>query len=90
MKTVFLKSVWSRRALCHHIHLNLALCAVERLGDWSWSSAAWLFNAKERQAWFSPVAALEHAGELKDTPADSRKYGEYLLWLRTMNPRARS
>ena len=76
-------------ALCHYIHLNpvrAGLCPAENLDGWPWSSMAWLMDPVERQAWFDPMAALDHAGGLKDTPAGRRKYGEYLAWLMEDEP----
>jgi REP element-mobilizing transposase RayT len=75
--------------LCHYIHLNPVrahVCAVERLGEWGWSSVAWLMDPKLRRPWFDPRAALGHAGGLADTPAGRRKYLEYLGWLAEDEP----
>ena len=70
--------------LCHYIHLNAVragMTTVERLHEWAWSSLRWLANPQERASWFRPMACLEHAGGLADTPSGRRKYGEYLAWL---------
>lgn len=70
--------------LCHYIHLNpvrAKLCPVSKLGEWEWTSLRWVLQPKLRPAWFSPQAALEHAGGLADTPAGRRSYAEYLAWL---------
>ncbi len=76
-------------ALCHYIHLNpvrAGVCPVEKLAEWPWTSAGWLFNPKQRAKWFDATAALDHAGGLRDTAAGHRKYGEYLAWLATDEP----
>lgn len=70
--------------LCHYIHLNpvrAKLCAVADLADWAWSSFYWLKQPKLRAGWYTPVAALEHAGGLTDTPKDRAKYQDYLAWI---------
>ncbi len=71
-------------ALCHYIHLNpvrAKLRTLAQLADWPWSSLHWLHQPRNRAPWFSPHAALAHAGSLADTPAGRRKYAEYLAWL---------
>ena len=70
--------------LGHSIHLNpvrTGITTVERLGDGPWSSLRWLLRPKERATWFRPMACLQHAGGLADTPAGRQKYAEYLAWL---------
>ena len=70
--------------LCHYIHLNAVranLRPVEQLSAWPWSSFAWLMNPRVRPEWYDPTAALEHAGDLKDTAAGRRKYQDYVAWL---------
>ena len=76
-------------ALCHYIHLNplrARLCAAGDLARWEWSSASWLLRPKVRPKWYRPEAALEHAGQLSDTPAGRRKYIDYLGWLAEDEP----
>jgi putative transposase len=71
-------------AVCHYIHLNPVRAKVRtmaNLAEWPWTSMAWLMTSRERRAWFSPEALLAHAGGLKDTPTDRRRYLEYLGWL---------
>lgn len=71
-------------ALCHYIHLNpvrAGIVAVEALENWPWSSFRWMQRARERTAWFTPVATLESVGTLADTPAGRRSYRDYLAWL---------
>lgn len=75
--------------LCHYLHLNpvrAKLRPVAQLPDWPWSSLHWLMNPHLRPSWYSPDAALDHAGGLKDTPAGRAKYGEYLTWLAEDEP----
>ncbi len=71
-------------AVCHYIHLNPVRAKVRtmaNLAEWPWTSVAWLANPRARRGWFSAGACLAHAGGLKDTPADRRRYLEYLGWL---------
>ena len=56
------------------------------LSEWRWSSLHWLTHPKIRQSWYSPEAALNHAGELSDTPGGRRKYVKYLDWLQEDQP----
>ena len=70
--------------LCHYIHLNAVrakICSIAQLSEWPWSSLSWLMQPKLRRSWYSPQAALAHAGGLADTPKGRGKYGEYLDWL---------
>jgi len=70
--------------LCHYINLNpirARVCRGDDLPSWPWSSLPWMLNRKLRPQWFSPVAALDHAGGLPDTPRGHRLYLEYLKWL---------
>ncbi len=67
--------------LCHYIHLNpvrAQLCPVAELAAWEWSSYRWLSQPKQRADWYTPEAALAHAGELADTPKGRAKY---LTWV---------
>jgi putative transposase len=71
-------------AVAHYIHLNpvrARLLPIERLGEFADSSYAALLNPKTRPNWICVNAFLDAAGELADTPAGRRKYGEYLAWL---------
>jgi|NGEPerStandDraft_6_1074524.scaffolds.fasta_scaffold16900_4 REP element-mobilizing transposase RayT len=70
-------------AVCHYIHLNpvrAGIVGIQGLAKWPWTSVAMLVSGR-RPAWFSPAAALEHAGGLKDTPAGRTRYLAYLDWL---------
>jgi REP element-mobilizing transposase RayT len=71
-------------AVCHYIHLNPAragMTAMPELGRWPWTSLPALLAVPKRPRWFSPEAALAHAGGLRDTPADWKRYADYLGWL---------
>ncbi|MBC7365474.1 MAG: transposase [Undibacterium sp.] len=71
-------------AVCHYIHLNPVRAGVVGMPDLpqsGWSSLPLLLAATRRPRWFSPEAALAHAGGLRDTPRDRRRYVEYLGWL---------
>ncbi len=75
--------------LCHYIHLNpvrAKLRSVAELRDYRWTSLSWLMAPKSRPAWYQPQPALEHAGELADTPAGRQKYLDYLSWLAEDEP----
>lgn len=69
--------------VCHYIHLNpvrAGIVEVAALAKWPWTSVSMLLNGR-RPGWFSPEAALEHAGGLKDTSAGRKLYLAYLGWL---------
>ena len=71
-------------AVCHYIHLNPVRAGVrslEMIAEWRWSSVAWLMKPRARRSWFSVEACLGHAGGLKDTVSDRKRYLEYLGWL---------
>ena len=75
--------------LCHYIHLNAVrarACSQAEIGEWPWSSLSWIMRPKQRRAWFSPQAALTHAGELADTPTGRKRYLKYLDWLQEDEP----
>jgi putative transposase len=70
--------------LCQYIHLNAIrakICPMRQLSEWPWSSLSWIMQPKRRLSWFSPQAALTHAGGLADTPTGRDKYVHYLDWL---------
>lgn len=70
-------------AVCHYIHLNpvrAGIVGVAALSKWPWASVSMLLSGR-RPGWFSPEAALEHAGGLKDSPAGRKLYLAYLDWL---------
>lgn len=70
--------------LCHYIHLNpvrAKLRPVSALPDYAWTSLRWLLDPKSRPDWYQPQPALDHAGELADTPAGRTRYLAYLAWL---------
>jgi REP element-mobilizing transposase RayT len=71
-------------AVCHYIHLNpvrAGLVGPAGLPNWPWTSIAQLTNPRQRPAWLSFAAALDHAGGLSDTPAGRRGYVACLGWL---------
>jgi REP element-mobilizing transposase RayT len=75
--------------LCHYIHLNPVRAKVilmAELSEWRWSSLHWITHSKIRQPWFSPEVALNHAGELTDTPSGRGRYLKYLDWLQEDQP----
>lgn len=75
--------------LCHYIHLNpirAKVSSMTGLSEWRWSSLHGMMHAKLRPPWFSPEAALNHAGGLTDTPNGRRKYLKYLDWLQEDQP----
>ena len=75
--------------LCHYIHLNAVrakLWAVVELPAYRWASVGWLLEPKRRMAWYDPMPALTHAGELADTAAGRKKYLQYLEWLAEDEP----
>jgi putative transposase len=75
--------------LCHYIHLNpvrAKLRAISVLPDYPWTSLKWLVDARGRPDWYDPQPALDHAGELTDSPDGRRKYLEYLAWLTEDEP----
>jgi putative transposase len=79
-------------AVAHYIHLNpvrARLLPVERLGEFADSSYAALLNPKQRPDWLCVTGFLDAAGELADTAAGRRKYGEYLAWLAEDKPAQR-
>jgi putative transposase len=76
-------------ALCHYIHLNpvrVRICSLTTLGQWPWSSLHGLLQPRLRATWYTPMAALEQAGELADTAVGRRNYLKYLAWLSEDEP----
>lgn len=76
-------------SLCHYIHLNpvrAKLRAVADLPTYSWTSLRWLMEPKSRPSWYQPQPALDHAGELPDTPDGRARYLAYLTWLSEDEP----
>jgi putative transposase len=75
--------------LCHYIHLNPVRAkfrTVAQLSTYRWTSLSWLLDATLRRPWFDPTPALQHAGDLADTPACRKKYVAYLEWLAEDEP----
>lgn len=71
-------------AVAHYIHLNpvrAGIVPIDRLADFRDSSFAALMEPKKRPGCLQVQEFLNAAGELTDTAADRRKYGEYLAWL---------
>jgi hypothetical protein len=46
----------------------------------------WLLKPARRPDWYDPVVALQHAGQLADTPGGRSKYLDYLAWLAEDEP----
>lgn len=75
--------------LCHYIHLNpvrAKMKPVAALPDYPWTSMGWLWSPRQRPEWYDPQPALDHAGELADTPAGRQQYLKYLTWLMEDEP----
>ena len=75
--------------LCHYIHLNPVRAKLRSVADlpaYPWTSLHWLMDPKSRPGWYQPQPALDHAGELADTPAGRRNYLAYLAWLAEDEP----
>ena len=78
--------------VCHYIHLNPVRAGAvkpEELGRWPWGSASVLLDPERRPPWFSPEAALSHAGDLADTPQGRKRYLDYLACLQEDAPEQR-
>ena len=70
-------------AVCHYIHLNpvrAKVRPVSELPGWAWTSLQAVLSVQRRPRWFSPEAALAHAGDLRDTPAGRKRFVDYLGW----------
>jgi REP element-mobilizing transposase RayT len=70
-------------SVCHYIHLNpvrAGIVPIEGVGRWPWTSLSMLPKLG-RPKWFSPAAALNHAGGLADTEDGHRLYLKYLGFL---------
>jgi putative transposase len=71
--------------LVDYVHLNpvrARIVALEQLAQFRWSSyRAYVRGAAERPAWLECGEWLRAHGELGDTPAGWRSYGEHLAWL---------
>src|ERR1041384_3978128 len=68
-------------AVCHYIHLTpvrAGVRPVETVAAWPWTSLRLLLDVRKRPAWYSPEAALSHAGGLEDAPAGRKQYLSYL------------
>jgi REP element-mobilizing transposase RayT len=77
--------------VAHYIHLNPAkarVIAAERSAQFRWSSL-WWFPQKKRPAWLVAETVLAEAGNLADTAAGWRRYGDYLAWLGATSVRER-
>ena len=64
--------------------------AVEKLGEFRWSSFWWFPKKKERPSWLCAETVLAEAGGLADTAAGWCKYGEYLGFLDEAEPTKRN
>ena len=75
--------------LCHYIHLNPVRAKLRPVADlpaYPWTSLRWLMEPGSRPDWYQPQPALDHAGELADTPPGRAKYLAYLAWLAEDEP----
>lgn len=75
--------------VCHYLHLNpvrAGIVTVDQLADFRFSSYWYLLHPKERPDFLRVDAALADAGDLTDTPAGWRCYGEYLAWQAASGP----
>jgi len=66
--------------VAHYIHLNpvrAKIIPVEQVGEYRWSSLAWL-RRRRRPAWLIPSTVLHESGGLADSPAGWRAYAAYL------------
>ena len=67
--------------LCHYIHLNpvrAGVCSLKTLNRWPWTSLVWLGNVSARPTWYTPDAALRHAGLPRDDRSSHNRYLRYL------------
>jgi len=79
--------------VCHYLHLNpvrAGIVPAAQLQDYRYSSYWYLGRPTRRPKWLDLRTALIEAGELSDTPAGRRKYGEYLAWQATEGPAGRN
>jgi REP element-mobilizing transposase RayT len=79
--------------VCHYIHLNpvrAGIVSAAQLKEYRYSSYWYLQQTKIRPDFFNPGTALHEAGELADTPAGRRQYGDYLAWQATEGPVGRN
>lgn len=79
--------------VCHYIHLNpvrAGLVSAARLKDYRYSSYWYLGQPKARPKCLDFRTALLEAGELADTPAGWKSYGDYLAWQATAGPAGKS
>jgi REP element-mobilizing transposase RayT len=77
----------------HYIHLNpvrAGLVPAERLGDYRHSSYWYLTRPKRRPGFLQLDTVLREAGELADTRAGWRSYGQYLAWQAAEGPAGRN
>ena len=73
-------------ALCHFIHLQPVLTRsvpLAQLGSAPATSVSWLMAPALRASWYSPAAALNQVGALRDNPPGRKKYLSYLTGLAT-------
>jgi REP element-mobilizing transposase RayT len=79
--------------VCHYIHLNpvrTGIAPAEHLKEYRYSSYWYLGQPKTRPKCLEPRTALSEAGELADTPAGRKKYGDYLAWQAAEGPAGRN
>ncbi len=79
--------------VANYIHLNPVRAKVveaERLGEFRWSSFWWFPQREARPAWLCAETVLAEAGQLADTAAGWRKYGDYLGFLDEAEPTKRN
>lgn len=77
--------------VAHYIHLNplsAGLVSGDRLAAYRWSSLH-RFMTQSRPAWLIGNTVLDESGNLADSGAGWKAYGEYLALLATEDPRQR-
>lgn len=69
--------------VCHYLHLNplrAGILEAGKLSEYRYSSFWYLDRPKVRPSCLDVRTALREAGELADTPAGRKSYGDYLVW----------
>ncbi len=79
--------------VCHYLHLNpvrAGLVPPEKLSEYRHSSYWYLGQPKARPKFLDLRTSLLEAGELADTPAGRKSYGDYLAWHAEEGPAGRN